>query len=137
LRRRDAGKTLIKRDARRYTSRPFASCTCPRRRIREVATTHWGKTAVNVAAALRADQAPESMLQPALRECVSRAVRRYLHDLDSQMPDGVYDLVLREVETPLLREVLAWAGGNQSRAAAALGINRATLRKKLAALGID
>jgi hypothetical protein len=28
--------------------------------------------------------------------------------------------------------VLAWAGGNQSKAAAALGINRATLRKKLA-----
>jgi len=95
-----------------------------------------GKLFVNVAAALRADQAPESMLQPALRECVARAVRRYLHDLDSQMPEGVYDLVLREVETPLLREVLAWAGGNQSRAAAALGINRATLRKKLAALGL-
>jgi Fis family transcriptional regulator len=32
--------------------------------------------------------------------------------------------------------VLAWAGGNQSRAAVALGINRATLRKKLAALGL-
>jgi len=44
--------------------------------------------------------------------------------------------VLREVETPLLREVLAWSSGNQSKAAAALGINRATLRKKLAALGI-
>ena len=86
-----------------------------------------GETALNVAA-LRADQAPESTLQPALRECVARAVRRYLHDLDSQRPEGVDDLVLREV--------LAWAGGNQSRAAAALGINRATLRKKLAALGL-
>jgi Fis family transcriptional regulator len=67
---------------------------------------------------------------------VTRAVRRYMHDLDSQMPEGLYDLVLHEVETPLLREVLAWAGGNQSKAAAALGINRATLRKKLAALRI-
>ena len=37
-----------------------------------------GETALNVAA-LRADQAPESTLQPALRECVTRAVRRYLH----------------------------------------------------------
>lgn len=88
------------------------------------------------AAAARAEQASESTLQPALRECVTRAVRRYLHDLDSQMPDGLYELVLREVETPLLSEVLAWAGGNQSKAAAALGINRATLRKKLAALRI-
>ena len=94
-----------------------------------------GETALNVAA-LRADQAPESTLQPALRECVTRAVRRYLHDLDSQMPEGFYDLVLREVETPLLREVLAWAGGNQSRAAVALGINRATLRKKLQQYGL-
>ena len=88
------------------------------------------------AAALRAEQASESNLQPALRECVTRAVRRYLHDLDSQLPEGLYELVLREVETPLLREVLAWAGGNQSKAAAALGINRATLRKKMAALRI-
>jgi len=92
---------------------------------------------VNVAAALRAEPASESTLQPALRECVARAVRRYLHDLDSQMPECLYDLVLHEVETPLLREVLAWSSGNQSKAAAALGINRATLRKKLAALGID
>ena len=94
-----------------------------------------GESVVN-AAALRADQAAESTLQPALRECVARAVRRYLHDLDSYMPDDLYELVLREVETPLLREVLAWSGGNQSKAATALGINRATLRKKLAALGL-
>jgi len=63
-------------------------------------------------------------------------VRRYLHDLDSQAPEGLYELVLHEVEAPLLREVLSWAGGNQSKAACALGINRATLRKKLAALRI-
>ena len=88
------------------------------------------------AAALRAEPAPESTLQPALRECVTRAVRRYLHDLDSQMPEDLYALVLHEVEMPLLREVLSWAGGNQSKAAAALGINRATLRKKLGALGL-
>jgi Fis family transcriptional regulator, factor for inversion stimulation protein len=36
----------------------------------------------------------------------------------------------------LLREVLAFHDGNQSRAAAVLGINRATLRKKLAAHGL-
>ncbi len=88
---------------------------------------------MNAAVALRAIEAPESALQPALRESVARAVRRYLQDMDGEMPDGLYDLVLQEVEGPLLREVLAWADGNQSRAAAALGINRATLRKKLAA----
>jgi Fis family transcriptional regulator len=92
--------------------------------------------AVNAVPVLQADVAAESVLQPALRECVARAVRRYLSDLDAQMPEGLYDLVLHEVEAPLLREVLTWSGGNQSKAAAALGINRATLRKKLAARGL-
>ena len=41
-----------------------------------------------------------------------------------------------EVESPLLREVMSWYGGNQSKAAAALGINRATLRKKLQLYGL-
>jgi len=93
-------------------------------------------SAVNAAPVLHADQAAESMLQPALRECVARAVRRYLSDLHAQMPHDLYELVLHEVETPLLREVLHWCGGNQSKAAGALGINRATLRKKLALRGL-
>ncbi len=87
---------------------------------------------MNPGVPLRAVDAPESALQPALRECVARAVRRYLHDMDGRAPDGLYELVLQEIEVPLLGEVMSWAGGNQSRAAAALGINRATLRKKLA-----
>ena len=88
---------------------------------------------MNAAVAARAIEPSESAMQPAVRECVARAVRRYLHDMNGETPEGLYDLVLQEVEAPLLREVLHWAGGNQSKAAAALGINRATLRKKLAA----
>ncbi len=87
---------------------------------------------MNAALAARAIEPPESAMQPAVRECVARAVRRYLHDMNGETPQGLYDLVLQEVELPLMREVLNWAGGNQSKAAAALGINRATLRKKLA-----
>jgi Fis family transcriptional regulator len=71
--------------------------------------------------------------QSALSECVARTVRRYLADIgDTECAEGLHAMVLREVEVPLLREVLAFHDGNQSRAAAALGINRATLRKKLA-----
>lgn len=70
----------------------------------------------------------------ALSECVARTVRRYLADIgDTECAEGLHALVLREVEVPLLREVMAFHDGNQSRAASALGINRATLRKKLAA----
>jgi Factor for inversion stimulation Fis, transcriptional activator len=73
----------------------------------------------------------------ALSECVSRTVRRYLADIgDTECTEGLHALVLREVELPMLREVLAFHDGNQSRAASALGINRATLRKKLAAHGL-
>ena len=73
----------------------------------------------------------------ALSECVTRTVRRYLADIgDTECAEGLHALVLREVEVPLLREVLAFHDGNQSRAASALGINRATLRKKLAAHGL-
>lgn len=75
--------------------------------------------------------------QSALSECVSRTVRRYLADIgDTECAEGLHALVLREVEVPMLREVLAFHDGNQSRAAVALGINRATLRKKLASHGL-
>jgi Fis family transcriptional regulator len=45
-------------------------------------------------------------------------------------------VVLREIEPPLLVEVMRHYDGNQSRAAATLGINRATLRKKLKQYGL-
>ena len=92
--------------------------------------------AVQSIPATQLDKDAESALQPALCDCVARAVRRYLADLDAQKPEGLYELVLNEVEKPLLREVLRWSDGNQSRAAEALGINRATLRKKLALRGL-
>jgi len=73
----------------------------------------------------------------ALSECVTGTVRRYLADIgETECSEGLHALVLREVEVPLLREVLAFHDGNQSRAAVALGINRATLRKKLATHGL-
>lgn len=91
---------------------------------------------MNAAIVLRTDAAHEPSLQPALRECVARAVRRYLADVESEPGEGLHALVMSEVESPLLREVMAWYGGNQSKAAAALGINRATLRKKLQQYGL-
>ena len=91
---------------------------------------------MNHASLQRADVAQETMLQPALRECVARAVRRYLSDVESEPAEGLHALVMCEVESPLLREVMVWYGGNQSKAAAALGINRATLRKKLQQYGL-
>ena len=93
---------------------------------------------MNALHALRTDAAPvDWSSQPALRECVARAVRRYLADLGSNDADDLYEVVLREVEAPLFAEVMRHCEGNQTRAAAALGINRATLRKKLRQYKLD
>ncbi|MBB5015450.1 DNA-binding transcriptional regulator Fis [Rehaibacterium terrae] len=91
---------------------------------------------MNALYALRSDSPSAVATQPALREQVAVAVRRYLADLGGNTPDDLYDVVMREVETPLFAEVMRHYGGNQSRAAAALGINRATLRKKLKHYGL-
>jgi len=74
--------------------------------------------------------------RPPLREHVAQSVRRYLRDLNGSDADDVYQTVLREMEIPLFIEVLNHCEGNQSRAAALLGIHRATLRKKLKDYGL-
>jgi len=66
-----------------------------------------------------------------LRECAEKTLQRYFADLDGHDPADLYDFVLGEIEPPLLRTLLDYTRGNQSRAAAILGINRSTLRKKL------
>jgi Fis family transcriptional regulator, factor for inversion stimulation protein len=71
-----------------------------------------------------------------LRTHTERALHEYFASLNGHLPAHLYDLVLREVEEPLFRTVLNYSEGNQSRAAGILGINRATLRKKLREFGL-
>lgn len=67
---------------------------------------------------------------------VRRAIEGYFRDLDGEKPCAVYDMVIQCVEKPLLESVLHRVRGNQSHAAAMLGINRNTLRKKMRVHGI-
>ena len=63
---------------------------------------------------------------------VRKAVDDYFKDLDGENPScAVYDMVMNCVEKPLIEAVLQHAGGNQTRAAELLGLNRNTLRKKI------
>jgi two-component system nitrogen regulation response regulator GlnG len=70
----------------------------------------------------------EQLVEQKLAECV--------HGLGRRESANLYDLLIGLVERPLLRAVLRETGGNQLRAAALLGINRNTLRKKLRQLGL-
>lgn len=82
-------------------------------------------------------ETPEAQTEGgALHDAVTRAVRTYLAELDGQMTTDFYQLVLAQVEAPLLREVMAYTRHNQTRASQMLGLNRGTLRKKLKQYGL-
>ena len=66
-----------------------------------------------------------------LREHAEKTLRRYFADLNGHDPSDLYDMVLGEIEQPLLKTLMEYTRGNQSRAATILGLNRSTLRKKL------
>ena len=71
-----------------------------------------------------------SVISP-LREAVTEALDQYFQQLNGYDCYGLHQLVMREVEGPLIHAVMEYAEGNQTRAAQLLGINRGTLRRKL------
>ena len=66
-----------------------------------------------------------------LCQCVQRSVRRYFKDMNGEEPTNLYQMVISEIEKPLLEVVMQQTESNQTRASRILGINRNTLRKKL------
>jgi len=66
-----------------------------------------------------------------LNEQVRKAMKKYFAELGDTSPANVYEMVMAEVEPELLKAVMKYTNNNQSKAATALGLNRATLRKKL------
>ncbi len=74
-----------------------------------------------------------------LAQAVDTATEEYFRHMDGNKHacEGLYGLVMTEVERPLLRCVMRHCGGNRTLAAKVLGINRATLRKKLEQHGLN
>ena len=73
---------------------------------------------------------------PRAQESLEQAVERHLKAFVAAHKDGIpvrdlHERVMAEVERPLLRLALSATRGNQIKAAAMLGLNRNTLRKKL------
>ncbi|MGA0934462.1 MAG: DNA-binding transcriptional regulator Fis [Pseudohongiellaceae bacterium] len=77
-----------------------------------------------------------STKQQTLRECVTSSLSEYFNKVDHDNISNLYDLVLSEVEAPLLQTVMQHTRSNQSKASAMLGLNRGTLRKKLKKYGM-
>ena len=71
------------------------------------------------------------MSKTTIEQSVRDSLQTYFQDLEGEMPDRVYEMVVRMVERPMLEVVMNHADNNQSRAAEWLGLNRNTLRKKL------
>lgn len=74
---------------------------------------------------------------PPLEEEIQRRLDLFFERLGSHSASGLYQVVMREVERPLVAGALARANGVRSSAARALGIDRGTLARRLRALGID
>lgn len=74
--------------------------------------------------------------QKPLSHSVMESIETYFSKIGDTLVDNVYEMVLAEVEKPLLEAVMAYTKGNQSKAAIVLGLSRGTLRKKLKIYGM-
>ena len=90
-----------------------------------------GTTAVNDNVNLKQHLNTPSAEGQTLRGNVERALHNYFTRLEGADVTDVYNLVLSEVEAPLLETVMNYVKGNQTKASELLGLNRGTLRKKL------
>ncbi|NQV69139.1 MAG: DNA-binding transcriptional regulator Fis [Pseudohongiella sp.] len=88
----------------------------------------------------------ESLAEPAalssvpqehtLRSEVEKSLSRYFLNIENELVTDLHQLVMSEVEAPLLRAVMRHTGNNQSKASIMLGLNRGTLRTKLKQYGL-
>ncbi len=66
-----------------------------------------------------------------LSEQLIDTLEHYFNTLEEQQASNLHEMVITQVEKPLIEFVLNRTQGNQSKTANMLGINRNTLRKKI------
>lgn len=72
-----------------------------------------------------------------LREFAAETMLNCFTTLDDHKVTGVYQMVLTEVEAPLLKSVMFYVTGNKTKAAEVVGFNHWTLSKKLRQYGLS
>ena len=71
------------------------------------------------------------MTQRGLQDCIKDSLEKYFSDLNGEPSNGVFKMVTQQTESATIKYVLDKVNQNQSEAARILGINRATLKKKV------
>lgn len=71
-----------------------------------------------------------------LRAEVERSLNRYFQNIEDEPVTDLHQMVISEVEAPLIETVMRYCGNNQSKASIMLGLNRGTLRTKLKLYGL-
>jgi len=71
------------------------------------------------------------MTQRGLQDCIKDNLEKYFSDLNGETSNGVFKMVTQQTESATIKFVLDKVNQNQSEAARILGINRATLKKKI------
>ena len=79
---------------------------------------------------------PFEQQESTLRSEVEKALRRYFQHIDDEPVTDLHQMVMSEVEAPLIEAVMRYTGNNQSKASIMLGLNRGTLRTKLKNYGL-
>ncbi len=67
-----------------------------------------------------------------LEKWLDKSIRQYVGAMNEDNNGHLHELIMGGIEKPLVEIVLKETGGNQTQAANILGINRNTLRKKIA-----
>lgn len=83
-----------------------------------------------------ANQMEAAAQKQPLRHSIKEALHDYFGKIGDALTCNLYEMVLAEMEAPLMEAVMSYTRGNQSKAAILLGISRGTLRKKLKQYGL-
>ncbi len=112
--------------------------------VREMENTIYRATLLAADPILSPSDFPDLLSSPESREVgasledlIAGKLSASLMPIDVNELDDLYDMVLHQMERPLIRIILEKTRGNQVRAAEILGINRNTLRKKIQTLSIE